>query len=113
MEKMKPPGLKSRIETLLTIHLEQAIESGTPATGLTIGQISMALGLSKIDHPDISSVLVKLRNSGRLKSAMGPASSTRGKRFVKRHTLTPAKAEKVLVIKEDDLRRQLAFSRYR
>ena len=111
MEKMKPPGLKSRIETLLTIHLEQAIESGTPATGLTIGQISMALGLSKIDHPDISSVLVKLRNSGRLKSEMGPASSTRGKRFVKRHTLTPAKAEKVLVIKEDDLRRQLAFSR--
>lgn len=107
----RQPGLKARIETLLTIHMEQAISSGTAAPGLTIGQISVALGLSKIDHPDISSVLVKLRNSGRLKSAMGPASSTRGKRFVKRHALIPPKAEKVLVIKEDDLRRQLAFSR--
>ena len=65
----------------------------------------MALGLTKIDHPDISSVLVKLRNAGRLRSSLGPASSPRGKRFVKRHALTPIKAEKVLVVKEDDLRR--------
>jgi hypothetical protein len=110
-EVLKQPGLKARIETLLTIHLEQAVASGTAAPGLTIGQISMALGLSKIDHPDISSVLVKLRNAGRLKSAMGPASSTRGKRFVKRHSLLPPKTEKVLIVKEDDLRRQLAFTR--
>ncbi len=111
MEKVTPPGLKARIETLLAIHLEQAAASGLPAPGLTIGQISMALGLSKIDHPDISSVLVKLRNAGRLRSAMGPASSTRGKRFVKRHSLIPPKAEKVVVVREDDLRRQLAFTR--
>lgn len=106
MEKMTQQGLKARVESLL---LAQASDVSQP--GLTIGQISTALGLSKIDHPDISSVLVKLRNDGRLRSSLGPASSTRGKRFVKRHTITPPKPERVTVVKEDDLRRQLAFSR--
>lgn len=111
MEKVTPQGLKARIEALLTTHCEEATAANIPQPGLTIGQISMALGLSKIDHPDISSVLVKLRNAGRLRSSLGPASSAKGKRFVKRHTLAPAKAEKVIVVREDDLRRQLAFSR--
>lgn len=111
MEKVTPPGLKARIEALLTTHCEEALAANIPQPGLTIGQISVALGLTKVDHPDISSVLVKLRNAGRLRSSLGPASSARGKRFVKRHTLAPPKAEKVVVVREDDLRRQLAFNR--
>lgn len=109
MEKVT--GLKARIESLLMTHMEEAQTQGIAQPGLTIGQISMALGLTKVDHPDISSVLVKLRNAGRLRSSLGPASSSRGKRFVKRHTISPPKQERVTVIKEDDLRRQLAFNR--
>lgn len=111
MEEMKQPGLKSRIETLMTIHLEQAVAAGTTAPGLTIGQISMALGLSKIDHPDISSVLVKLRNAGMVKSNVGPATAPRGRRFVKRYSAIVKKPPKTIVVLEMDLRRQLAFNR--
>ena len=106
-----PQGLKARIEALLALHADEALAANVQQPGLTIGQISVALGLTKVDHPDISSVLVKLRNAGRLRSSLGPASSARGKRFVKRHTLAPPKAEKVVVVREDDLRRQLAFNR--
>ena len=111
MEKVTPPGLKARIEALLTTHCEEALAANIQQPGLTIGQISMALGLSKIDHPDVSSVLVKLRNAGMVKSNVGPATATRGRRFVKRYFVIVKKPPKTIVVLEMDLRRQLAFNR--
>ena len=111
MEKMTPPGLKARIEALLALHADEAMAANIQQPGLTIGQISVALGLTKVDHPDISSVLVKLRNAGMVKSNVGPATAPRGRRFVKRYSAIVKKPPKTIVVLEMDLRRQLAFNR--
>jgi DNA-binding transcriptional ArsR family regulator len=95
-------GLKARVEALLVARQGEA---------LSIGEIVRALDLTKIDHPDVSSVLIKLRNTGRVRSAMGPASSNRGRRFVKRYSFVPPKQERIVVVQEVDLRRQLSFAR--
>jgi hypothetical protein len=95
-------GLKARVEALLTERQEQS---------LSIGEIVRALDLTKHDHPDVSSVLIKLRNAGRVRSAIGPASSPKGRRYVKRYQLVPARQERIIVVQEVDLRRQLSFSR--
>ena len=97
------PGLKARIEKLLD---DKAGES------LTLGQISAALDLPKTMHAEISSCLSKLRDSGAVKSALGPASSARGRRFVKRYSMAKKQKEpKVIVVSEMDARRALAFTR--
>lgn len=95
-------GLKSRIVTLLTERQDDS---------LTIGEISRALDLAKTDNPDIASVLVKLRNTGRVKSSLGPASSPRGRRYVKRYQHVPPKPPSIVVVTEADTRRQLSFKR--
>jgi hypothetical protein len=100
---MTAQGLKARIEQLLDDH---------PSQSLTIGQISAALGLTKADHGDISACLVKLCNTGRARSRLGPASSTRGRRYVKCYTAIPKpKAPAPVVVLEIDARRSLAFTR--
>lgn len=96
-------GLKARIERLLEASIGQA---------LTIGQISIALGLTKADHGDISACLVKLCSSGRAKSRLGPASSPKGRRYVKQYSFIPKpKQPAAIVVSEVDARRALAFAR--
>lgn len=96
-------GLKARIERLLETSVGQA---------LTIGQISAALGLTKTDHGDISACLVKLCSSGRAKSRLGPASSPKGRRYVKQYSFIPKpKPPAAVVVSEVDSRRALAFMR--
>lgn len=102
--KPKPAGLKSSVEALL--------EQSPPGVALTIGQISAALGLTKQDHGDISACLVKLCSTGRVKSRLGPASSTKGRRYVKCYTFVPRpKPPAPIVVAEIDARRAMAFSR--
>ncbi len=96
-------GLKARIERLLETSTGQA---------LTIGQISIALELTKADHGDISACLVKLCSSGRAKSRLGPASSPKGRRYVKQYSFIPRpKPPAAIVVSEVDARRALAFAR--
>ena len=112
MEKVTPPGLKARIEALLTTHCEEALAANIPQPGLTIGQISIALELTKADHGDISACLVKLCSSGRAKSRLGPASSPKGRRYVKQYSFIPKpKPPAAIVVSEMDARRALAFAR--
>lgn len=102
-QEKSPPGLKARIEKLL---IDRKGES------LTLGQISAALDLPKTAHAEISSCLSKLRDSGAVKSALGPASSAKGRRYVKRYSMArQAKEASVIVIQEMDVRRSLAFMR--
>ena len=94
-------GLKAKVAELLA----------KSDTDMTAGDIARALDLTKIDHPDVASVLVKLRCTGRVKSSLGAASSSRGKRYVKRYKWVPEVAPQIIVVQEMDVRRQLAFSR--
>ena len=99
----KPPGLKASVEKLLEERIGLA---------LTIGQISAALGLTKADHGDISACLVKLCSSGRVKYRLGPASSAKGRRYVKCYSFVPKpKPPAPIVVSEIDARRAMAFSR--
>lgn len=99
----KPQGLKASVESLLEEKSGQA---------LTIGQISAALSLTKADHGDISACLVKLTSSGRVKSRLGPASSTKGRRYVKCYSFVPRpKPPAPIVVTEVDARRAMAFAR--
>lgn len=102
MTRLRPQGLKARVQQLL---ISRAPES------LTLGDISKALGMNKLDNPDISAVLAKLRNGGLIKAHQGPASSARGRRFVKRYAAVIKAAPAPVVVLEMDVRRQLAFTR--
>jgi hypothetical protein len=96
-------GLKARVAHFLETS---TLES------MTTGQIASGLGLSKADHADVASVLVKLRTSGLVRASLGPASAVRGRRYVKRYAWVrrvAAPAPRTVVVTEMELRRQLSF----
>lgn len=94
-------GLKARVSDLL---IERKVS-------LSIGEIAGALELTKVDHADVASVLTKLRNEGRVRASIGPASAQRGRRYVKRYIAVERPPERIVVVQEMDLRRQLSFAR--
>lgn len=94
-------GLKARVADLLAER----------KASLSIGEIAGALELTKVDHADVASVLIKLRNEGRVRAAIGPASAQRGRRYVKRYQFVERAPERIVVVQEMDLRRQLSFAR--
>lgn len=102
LKPMRPLGLKARVQMLLTDN---------PTKQWTLSELVMALGLTKVDNPDVNSVLIKLRNSGLIKSSVGPATAPRGRRYVKKYQLVVREQPKAIVVLEMDVRRQLAFTR--
>lgn len=102
LKLIRPTGLKARVHTLLMDN---------PTKLWTLSELVTALGLTKVDNPDVNSVLIKLRNAGLIKSSVGPATAPRGRRFVKRYQLVVREQPKAIVVLEMDVRRQLAFSR--
>lgn len=66
-------GLMSRIKRLL---------ASQPDRPHTLGQISAALDLTKLEHSNISACLVKLKNAGRVSYSIVPATSTKGRREI-------------------------------
>lgn len=102
LKLIRPMGLKARVQALLTDN---------PSKQWTLSELVMALGLTKVDNPDVNSVLIKLRNAGLIKSSVGPATTPRGRRFVKKYSWADKAAPQVIVVREADLRRQLSFSR--
>lgn len=100
--RTRSQGLKARVHQLL---VSRAPES------MTLGDIGRALGLNKLDNPDVAAVLIKLRNAGLIKASVGPASSPRGRRYVKRYSAVIKAAAAPIVVMEVDVRRQLAFAR--
>src|SRR5574343_408033 len=94
-------GLKAKVSDLLAATRES----------MSIGEIALSLGLTKHDHAHVSSVLSKLRNEGRVRAAIGHASAQRGRRYVKRYTFVERAPERIIVVQEADLRRQLSFAR--
>ena len=103
LKQLRPLGLKARVQMLLTDQ---------PTKQWTLSELVLALGLTKVDNPDVNSVLIKLRNAGLIKSSVGPATAPRGRRFVKKYSLVSSKlTPQLIVVREDDLRRQLSFTR--
>ena len=102
LKQLRPIGLKARVQMLLT---------DSPTKQWTLSELVIALGLTKVDNPDVNSVLIKLRNAGLIKACVGPATARRGRRFVKRYSWVAKEAPKVIVVMEMDVRRQLAFAR--
>ena len=102
LKLLRPLGLKARVQMLLTDQ---------PTKQWTLSELVLALGLTKVDNPDVNSVLIKLRNAGLIKSSVGPATAPRGRRFVKRYQLVVREQPKAIVVLEMDVRRQLAFTR--
>ncbi len=102
LKPMRPLGLKARVQMLLTDQ---------PTKQWTLSELVLALGLTKVDNPDVNSVLIKLRNAGLIKASVGPATAPRGRRYVKRYQLVVKEAPRPVVVLEMDVRRQLAFTR--
>lgn len=102
LKQLRPIGLKARVQMLLTDN---------PLKQWTLSELVIALGLTKVDNPDVNSVLIKLRNAGLIKASVGPATAPRGRRFVKRYSIVRKEAPKAIVVLEMDVRRQLAFTR--
>lgn len=102
LKQLRPIGLKARVQMLLTDN---------PLKQWTLSELVLALGLTKVDNPDVNSVLIKLRNAGLIKASVGPATALRGRRFVKRYSWVAKEAPKAIVVMEMDVRRQLAFTR--
>lgn len=91
-------------------RVEMALNAAYPAF-LTMSQIAAAAELDKLSLPEVSASLAGLRAKGRLKERMGPASSAKGRRFVKHYQLVPKRPQQLVVVSEVDLRRQLAQMR--
>jgi hypothetical protein len=102
LKQLRPIGLKARVQMLLTDN---------PLKQWTLSELVLALGLTKVDNPDVNSVLIKLRNAGLIKASVGPATAPRGRRFVKRYSWVAKEAPRPVVVLEMDVRRQLAFTR--
>lgn len=102
LKLIRPTGLKARVHTLLTEN---------PTKQWTLSELVQTLGLTKVDNPDVNSVLIKLRNAGLIKSSVGPATAPRGRRYVKKYSWIDKATPQVIVVREDDLRRQLSFTR--
>ena len=102
LKQLRPIGLKARVQMLLTDN---------PLKQWTLSELVIALGLTKVDNPDVNSVLIKLRNAGLIKASVGPATAPRGRRFVKRYSIVRKEAPRPVVVLEMDVRRQLAFTR--
>lgn len=98
---LRAGGLKSRVEKLLHSR------AGQP---LTLGEIGAALDLPKTSHPEISSCLAKLREAGTVQSALGPASSARGRRQVQRYSVLLRRVGGDVCVSEMDARRALAMA---
>jgi hypothetical protein len=81
----KREGLKAMVSDLLQARYEHP-ETPKGDQGLTLGEILRALGLGKDRNGDVTSALHKLRADGTVvHGRQGPATSTRGPRFVKRY----------------------------
>lgn len=89
-------GLKARIEKLLAEN---------NARDYSVHEIGAALGIPKTENSQICSALCKLP----VRSVMGPAVGSLGRRYTKRYRLVPKPAP--IVVREMDDRRALAFTR--
>lgn len=89
-------GLKARIEKLLAEN---------NALDYSVHEIGAALGIPKTENSQICSALCKLP----VRSVMGPAVGSLGRRYTKRYRLVPKPAP--IVVREMDDRRALAFTR--
>ncbi|MCA0214529.1 MAG: hypothetical protein LCH79_15295 [Proteobacteria bacterium] len=104
-------GLKAAIEDLLTDKAEAEDRAGVTRTGLTNGEILTALDLDKTRNGEVSAALSKLRNEGKIRTDSGPASSTRGRRYVKRYRWALKGAHTIPATQDMELRRALSMSR--
>lgn len=104
-------GLKAAIEDLLKERSEGEDRAAVPRTGLTNGEILNALDLDKTRNGEVSAALSKLRNEGKIRSDSGPASSTRGRRYVKRYRWALKGSIVIPVTQDMELRRALSMSR--
>ena len=78
---------------------------------LTIRQISAALSLTKADPWRHIRLPREADQLGTVKSRLGPASSTKGVRYVKCYRVPRPKPPPPIVVAEIDARRAMAFSR--
>lgn len=89
-------GLKARIEKLLTENQTR---------DYSVHEIGAALGVPKTENSQICSALCKLP----VRSVMGPAVGSLGRRYTKRYRIVPKPAP--IVVREVDMRRELALIR--
>lgn len=91
-------GLKARVERLLTENYPK---------DYSVAEICAALGEPKTESSAISSALAKLY----VRSVRGPAVNDRGRRLTKRYRMAPKVAPAPIVVREMDMRRELALIR--